>query len=128
LNRPVTECKTDKPKSKRTRKNWVPKQKDNRFEPPTVNEAVQMVKMVANNCTVVSKEEKYKLWLKITNALFHQYGYDIAYQILQQSMPEKTIGEYYQKFKYKYDRVTMGSLVWLAQQHGYHYKPKFKIR
>lgn len=61
----------------------------------------------------------YDKWLRISSAVWSELGEDEGTAVLQDWSPEEQPGEYEQKFKHRLDRVTIGTLVHIAKEHGW---------
>lgn len=61
----------------------------------------------------------YDEWLKISSAVWSVLGEEDGTAMLRAWSPEEKAGEYDEKFKHRLERVTAGTLVHIAKQHGW---------
>jgi hypothetical protein len=61
----------------------------------------------------------YEQWLRVSSAVWSALGEDDGTAILRAWSPEEKPGEYDEKFKHRLERVTAGTLVHIARQHGW---------
>lgn len=61
----------------------------------------------------------YDQWLRISSAVWSALGEDEGTALLNEWSPEEEPGEYEAKFKGRLERVTAGTLVHIAKQHGW---------
>ncbi len=61
----------------------------------------------------------YDRWLRISSAVWSALGEDEGTAVLSEWSPEEQPGEYKQKFKHRLHRVTIGTLVHIAKEHGW---------
>lgn len=71
--------------------------------------------------TFIPKRPDYNEWVKIATAAYDGVGRDadVAEALLEEWSPEEKPGEYRNKLKHPLDRVTFGTLVHVAREHGY---------
>jgi hypothetical protein len=68
----------------------------------------------------------YDNWLRISSAVWSALGKDEGTAILREWSPDESPGEYDEKFKHRLERVTAGTLIHIAKQHGW--RGKMPIR
>ena len=61
----------------------------------------------------------YDQWLRVSSAVWSVLGEDEGTVVLRAWSPEEQPGEYDEKFKHRLERVTAGTLVHIARQHGW---------
>ena len=61
----------------------------------------------------------YEQWLRVSSAVWSALGEDDGTAMLRAWSPEEKPGEYDEKFKHRLERVTAGTLVHIAKQHGW---------
>jgi hypothetical protein len=61
----------------------------------------------------------YDQWLRVSSAVWSALGEDDGTALLRAWSPEEKPGEYEEKFKHRLERVTAGTLVHIAKQHGW---------
>jgi hypothetical protein len=61
----------------------------------------------------------YDQWLRVSSAVWSVLGEDDGTAMLRAWSPEEKPGEYDEKFKHRLERVTAGTLVHIAKEHGW---------
>lgn len=61
----------------------------------------------------------YEQWLRVSSAVWSALGEDEGTALLRAWSPEENPGEYDDKFKHRLERVTAGTLVHIAKEHGW---------
>jgi hypothetical protein len=64
----------------------------------------------------------YEQWLRVSSAVWSALGQDEGTALLRAWSPEEKPGEYDEKFPQRLERVTAGTLIHLAKQHGWRSK------
>jgi hypothetical protein len=65
----------------------------------------------------------YDQWLRVSSAVWSALGQDEGTALLRAWSPEEKPGEYDEKFAQRLERVTAGTLIHIAKQHGWRSKP-----
>jgi hypothetical protein len=61
----------------------------------------------------------YEEWLKIASAVWDAIGEDEGTAALCEWSPEERVGEYAEKYAHRLEKVTAGTLVYIAREHGW---------
>lgn len=61
----------------------------------------------------------YETWMRVSSAVWAALGESAGTAALMRWSPEEKPGEYAAKFKHRLEQVGIGTLVFLAKQHGY---------
>ena len=67
----------------------------------------------------IPKRPHYPDWIKVTSAVFDALPDEDAIEALKEWSPEEQEGEYEEKLRHRLENVHIGTLIYLAQQHGW---------
>lgn len=76
-------------------------------------------KEVREMLSCIPPRPDYDRWLRISSAVWSALGEDDGTALLREWSPEETPGEYDGKFKNRLERVSAGTLVHIAKEHGW---------
>jgi len=62
----------------------------------------------------------YEDWLRVCSGVWSEYSFEESYPVLTRHMPEEQAGEYERKHAKQLTTVSMGTVVFMAQECGWH--------
>ncbi|MCC5807592.1 MAG: PriCT-2 domain-containing protein [Opitutales bacterium] len=74
---------------------------------------------VAEMLSHIPPRPHYDDWIRIASAVWSVLPMEPGCRLLAEWSPEEKVGEYAEKHRHKLDEISIGTLVWYAQQHGF---------
>lgn len=96
-----------------------PSNEESRRSSPKAGRPVA-VEQVRQLLSFIPPRPPYDGWLRISSAVWSVLPMDAGCEVLKEWSPEEEQGEYRRKWAHRLERITIGTLFYLAKQNGWH--------